>query len=62
VVEVEVELRRKHQMTWPKEVASAMEVGDGDRLVVEYNAETKVATEDVIDYVDAEREGWTAGD
>jgi hypothetical protein len=59
-----------------------MEVRDGDRLVVEYNAETNVATvrkrptsyagiltgvygdkaEDVIDYVDAERESWAADD
>ena len=35
---VEVELRRKNQLTWPDAIARRMQVREGSRLVIEYDA------------------------
>ena len=42
-IEREVELRRKRQMTWPEELATAMQVSEGSYLIVEYDPERDVA-------------------
>ena len=43
MIEREVELRRKRQLTWPDEIATAMGVEDGSHLVIEYNPESRSA-------------------
>jgi len=40
---VEVELRRKNQLTWPDAIARRMEVREGSRLVIEYDPERQEA-------------------
>jgi bifunctional DNA-binding transcriptional regulator/antitoxin component of YhaV-PrlF toxin-antitoxin module len=34
---VEVELRRKNQLTWPEPIARRMKVREGSRLVIEFD-------------------------
>jgi bifunctional DNA-binding transcriptional regulator/antitoxin component of YhaV-PrlF toxin-antitoxin module len=43
MIEREVELRRKRQLTWPDEIAAAMGVEDGSHLVIECDPDTRTA-------------------
>jgi bifunctional DNA-binding transcriptional regulator/antitoxin component of YhaV-PrlF toxin-antitoxin module len=40
---VEVELRRKNQLTWPDIIAKRMQVREGSRLVIEFDEERREA-------------------
>jgi bifunctional DNA-binding transcriptional regulator/antitoxin component of YhaV-PrlF toxin-antitoxin module len=40
---VEVELRRKNQLTWPDAIARRMQLREGSRLVIEFDEERQEA-------------------
>ncbi len=40
---VEVELRKKNQLTWPEKIARRMRVREGSRLVIEFDEERQEA-------------------
>lgn len=43
-IEREVEVRRKRQLTWPEELATAMQVSEGSYLIIEYDEDRGIAT------------------
>ena len=42
-IEREIEIRRKRQMTWPEELATAMQVSEGSYLIAEYDEKRDIA-------------------
>jgi bifunctional DNA-binding transcriptional regulator/antitoxin component of YhaV-PrlF toxin-antitoxin module len=40
---IEVELRRKNQLTWPERIARRMQIGEGSRLVIEFDEQRQEA-------------------
>jgi hypothetical protein len=43
MLELEVELRKKNQLTWPEKIAAAMRVGAGSRLKIVFDEERQEA-------------------